>query len=185
MPTPDPTVAAAPARLPAPWAVRPPSQRTSAALATLVLSWAVLAAAPWIAALVPWRSLYEPSLPSVGAVPWNPRGDFMSSVPALFQVLLLSGLAALLVEIPKALLPRGRWRSYLLLLTYQLALMADGLRTYAFDWWVWLLYWLGLRSTGLESSLHAARPWPSLLAMIALATFLWLGGEDDTSVQVS
>jgi hypothetical protein len=144
-----------------------------ALISPLLLSWLIIATAPWLATLIAWRSDYEPRLPNVGVIPWNPTGDFMSSVPGLFKVLLFAGFGALAVEVSKALLRNPAWPSYVLLVVYQTVLVADTLRAYAYDWWVYLAFWLGLRSTGLGLGFHTGRPWASFLAMIAMSWYLW------------
>lgn len=141
----------------------------------LLLSWLVVAAAPWLAALMPWRPDEQPVLPYVGAIPWDRTSDVMSSVPGLFMALLFGLLGALIVEIAKASTPRSIRGTYALLLGYQIVLVADALRAYSWDWWVWLTYWLRFRSTGLDwLNPRLGTPWPSLLVMLAVALHLWL-----------
>lgn len=153
-------------------AQRPPSRW--AVVSPLLLSWLVVAAAPWLAVLMPWRPDDEPVLPIVGVIPWDRTSDVMSSIPGLFKALLVGGFGALIVEAAKVSLPRTSRVSYSLLLGYQLVLVSDALRAYGRDWWAWLTFWLRLRSRGLEwfdPSLGV--PWPSLLVMLSVALYLW------------
>lgn len=147
-----------------------------AVVGPVLLSWLVVAAAPWLAALVPWRLDEDPVLPIVGVIPWDRTSDVMSSVPGLFKALLFGAFGALLVEVAKVSLPRASRVSYGLLLGYQIVLVGDALRAYSRDWWVWLTYWLRLRSTGLEwHDPGLGIPWPSLLMMLTVEFYLWYG----------
>ena len=162
----------------------PGTRSVSVALGTLVFSWVVVAIAPWIESVVPWRSDYDPRLPIVSVIPWDRTSDVMSSVPSLFKALLFAGLGALIVEVSKGILWSSPRRVHWLLLAYQFGLAADTLRTYAPDWWVWITYFLGLRFSGPEQlDTGIGLPWASLVTMIALVVYLWIqtsGGADST-----
>ena len=92
------------------------------------------------------RGPYYPTLPLV-SLPFEPSRDVVSSVPALFIVLITATVVVLVADIGKFFsrqLPGGQGVTYVLLSCYQVILLGDMLRSYARDWWTWLLSWIGI-----------------------------------------
>lgn len=128
-----------------------------------------------------------PTLPLV-SLPFDPRRDFVSSVPSLFAVLLLAVGCAVIIELSKgALLAYGAQRpygSFILLFAFQILLALDLFRAYAKDWWTWGLSELGLVTLqeGAPLATIAGRtwPWPSLLALAVVTGVLVRPGKPST-----
>jgi hypothetical protein len=118
----------------------------------------------------------QPSLPLV-SLPFDPRRDVVSSVPMLFFALVAAFVCASITEVAKARsVQQGRRAAtfYIVLMVYQLILVADIFRAYAYDWWTWFLSWTGfghLDSTGDLRAVSGLRlPWLSgIAALLAIA----------------
>lgn len=120
----------------------------------------------------------QPSLPLV-SLPFNAHRDVASSVPMLFAILAFALACALIVEPAKlAVCEQAHLRriGYVLLLVFQVSLVADVFRAYAYDWWRWTTTWLGfsqLREViDLKDVAGLRIPWPSGVMAVCLAAYL-------------
>lgn len=145
----------------------------------IILAWGGLAAAPLWNVMFFWEHDYRyPNLPLV-ALPPGATVDVRSSVPGLFVTLMIGGLSALCVEVSKVRI-RGRRRglTFLVLVAYQFALMAEALRAYAQDWWVWLLSWLGFVDLSAvdwhKLFVPIPSPWLGLVWAAVASACIWL-----------
>lgn len=132
----------------------------------------------------------DPMLPLV-SLPVGTTDHVMSSVPILFLTLVGASICALVVEIAKARsnqqteAPR---RGYLLLLAYQIVLVADLFRSYANDWWIWALSWIDLRelvSNPIEGDIIELKaPWISgIFALLIVGYFSMQWRRSDTGAE--
>jgi hypothetical protein len=110
-------------------------------------------------------------------------GDVVSSVEGLVIVLIWAFLSALIVEPAKFVslvyFARRGGAVYLLLLFYQIILIADTVHAHAIDWWIWLLSLvkIGHRLTSREIHpvLSSRFPWVSLgMAFLVGGIWYWL-----------
>jgi hypothetical protein len=147
--------------------VAPQARRNLLIFGPLGLSWVFAVACPWLSVLVPWRDLDEgPMVPYVGSVPWTRQTDVMSSVPGLFMILLVAAVAVAIAEVAKAFLPCRQTGAFLLISIYQVILALDILRAYAPDWWVFLTFFLGVRSKSPPLLPGIGTPWIALTALL-------------------
>jgi hypothetical protein len=115
---------------------------------------------------------YEFSVPRV-CVPYTPGADVVSLVPDLFSALTIASLCLLLVEVAKAMaakLPRWSNVCHSSFVVYQVTLIVDVLRGYAWDWYGYLLYYARLITLSYSlprpEILPLATPWLSLVALV-------------------
>lgn len=137
------------------------------ALAWLPLAWPVRSAMEW---LPPNR--YEFSLPRV-CVPFSPGTDVVSLVPDLFSALSIALLCILLAEFAKFVNSMRQEPSaacYLSFVLYQVTLLVESMRLYAWDWYGYLLYFLRLIDLSHDSPrpdvIPLPSPWLSFLALL-------------------
>lgn len=141
----------------------------------------LFALAAWLLVAIPSTSIqkllppnrYEFGLPRV-CVPYTPGTDVVSLVPDLFSALAIIFLSLLLCEIAKILtiaLPGRRTFFYVAFSVYQLTLVVDSLRKFAWDWYGYALYFARLISLSYDRPepeiLPIPSPWLSLLALMA------------------
>lgn len=113
----------------------------------------------------------EPLLPLVSA-PYDPRSQSVSFVPILYSGGLVAFASLFFVEVSKAILSgRVGQLGYWALCAYQLVLGVDIMRTFALDWYGYLLYFVRLSNLTTEQPFPDPVPWPppflSLAALIA------------------
>jgi hypothetical protein len=138
----------------------------------LVLSWIVAVTGPELGAFIPWRDIENPVVPFVGTIPWTRQTDLMSSVPGLFMTLLCAAVTVAIAEVAKAFLVCRQPSAFLAVSIYQMILALDVLRAYAPDWWVFLTYFLGLRSKSPPLMLETGTPWIALIALLIALLYL-------------
>lgn len=98
----------------------------------------------------------------------------MSAVPDLFATLSIAAVGVLLAETAKlrvAALPSHRLLCYGSFLLFQISLIIDALRRYAWDWYGYLLYFVRLitlsHAEPRPEVLPVSPPWLSFLVLIA------------------
>lgn len=139
----------------------------------------LLAFAAWLPIAAPLTSFlehlppnrYEFGLPRV-CVPYTQGTDVVSLVPDLFSALTLAALCVLVAELAKVMasaLPGRRSLRHLCLTLYQITLVLDILRKYAWDWYGYLLYFARLISLSHDRPrpevIPIPPPWLSLLLL--------------------
>jgi len=115
---------------------------------------------------------YEFGLPRV-CVPYTPGTDVVSLVPDLFSALAMICLCLLLADLAKILAAARSGRSILVsvaFLVYQVTLVIDIMRKYAWDWYGYSLYFARLVKLRYDKPrpevLPISSPWLSLLALL-------------------
>jgi hypothetical protein len=104
-------------------------------------------------------------VPDVGNIPWTRQTDVVSSVPGFFRLLLAAAVAVAIAEVAKAFLACRQTAAFLLISLYQVILALDMLRAYAPDWWVFLTFFLGVRSKSPPLMPGIGTPWIALIAL--------------------
>lgn len=140
----------------------------------------LFALASWFPVALPARSIqhwlppnrYEFGLPRV-CVPYTPGSDVVSLVPDLFSALAVAGLCLVLSEIAKFLISRLTVHNTplcLALSAYQVTLVVDALRSYAWDWYGYFLYFARFIELRYDEPrpeiIPIPAPWMSLTALL-------------------
>jgi hypothetical protein len=147
-------------------------------IAALIFSWLLLVALMPVARQGWFWNDLRPSLPLV-SLPAEEPTDIASSVPLAVSALALVSMCALIVELAKFEVTRTLGGVfYFTLIVYQLVLFIDGFRSYAYDWWLFLISLTGLRpltSTVDLSQVSGVRvPWFSGIVLLAVLGAIWL-----------
>lgn len=158
--------------------LRPTGNAAAASVVPPIAAWLLAIAFGLVKRQLWLGGNYYPTLPLV-SLPFDPRRDIVSSIPALFLVLVASAFCSAVVEISKfSVAKRGRpgVLAYLILTIFQIALIADMLRTYAHDWWIWSLSWLGLRTLTETPNpqVGGISPIPWISGLLLATTVLYL-----------
>jgi hypothetical protein len=90
----------------------------------------------------------------------------MSSVPGFFMLLVGAVVAVAIAEVAKASLACRQTAAFLIISIYQVILALDMLRAYAPDWWVFLTFFLGVRSRSPALMPDIGTPWIALIALL-------------------
>jgi hypothetical protein len=156
-------------------------RRLVIALLPLAVSWLLTALLPAVLTSIPSWNPYGgwPEVPFL-LTPSASGGHVQSSV-YYFVILLGGGLAcAALVELSKYSLARhnGSGVPYFVLLVHQIVIIADVIRSNAWDWWTYLLSVVHLYEIDrwswrhLHPSLAGRWPWPSAVSAIIVASII-------------
>src|SRR5690349_3673084 len=153
------------------------SRRYLAIVGLIWCSWLAAAGYRAISEFFCWRpEVIGPEIPYLLTV-HGTRTDVVSSVSYFVSMLLLGGVCCMPIEAAKlrALSLRLPTLLYILLVALQLVLLGDVLRTYAYDWWRYLLSLAHIRmidsSAWMRTSV-ARVPWVSGLATLCITLFL-------------
>lgn len=152
-------------------------RRSFAVIGLVWCSWLAAASYRAISELFGWRpEIFGPEIPYLLMVPGT-KTDVMSSVSYLVWVLFLGVGCCIPTEVAK-LTARTLQRpvtAYVVLVGFQAILCGDVLRTYAYDWWRYLLSLAHVRSIGpltwMETSV-ARVPWVSGISAVCVTMFL-------------
>lgn len=127
---------------------------------------------------ITWRpEAIGPDVPYL-LLPRGTQTDVVSSVSYFVWILGVAWLCCFPVELAKLLsrsLPRPVC-GYVSLVLFQLLVFADVLRTYAYDWWRYVLWILGIRdihSTSWMITSVARLPWLTCVAAVAVTALLY------------
>jgi hypothetical protein len=142
---------------------------------SLSLSWAFAAAFPYVCSLLDWHpEVMPPEVPFVAGLS-DANTDVRSSVYYLIVVFGCGLLSALLLEVAK-FITRERSTSFYVALTCQQALIvADVIRSHAWDWWLFLLAVARISPIDAQTwmephpSLTGRWPWPTGVLAAGLA----------------
>jgi hypothetical protein len=157
-------------------------RRESALAHIVILAWlscGFAVAFPLIRSLFDWRpEAAGPELPYL-LLPRGTPTDVMSSVSHLTWILIAAALCCVPLEAAKLLSRRIEHGvfAFIALLTLQVVLVGEFVKTYAYDWWRYLLSLAGVRPitpTTWMITNEGLRPWWTLAATL-LVTLMLLG----------
>jgi hypothetical protein len=125
---------------------------------------------------LPLREL-RPNLPLV-SLPFDSHRDVVSSVPHLFITLVFCLIAMTSLEPAKIYVARNfatPFAAYVIF-SLQLTLGLDILRAYAYDWWCWMISWIGWErlheAVDLREVSGIRFPWVSTGAAILVLAYM-------------
>jgi hypothetical protein len=142
---------------------------------SLFVSWAFAAAFPYVCSLLEWHpEVMPPEVPFVAGLS-NANTDVRSSVYYLIVVLGSGLISALLLEVAKFITRERSASLYVALTCQQALLVADVIRSHAWDWWLYLLSIARISPIDAQTwmephpSLTGRWPWPTGVLAVALA----------------
>jgi len=150
----------------------------------LLLAWVVSQAlvAPASEVLLP-----DPLHPYTQLVVLAPgaKSDIVSIVPVFVRALILCVAGVAIAEISKILSSRLAYSvsRHAVIFGFQLVLALDTLRFHAYDWFLYTLHVAGLVPLNADAffakklALPLSSPWPSLLAAITVAMYVYFSLE--------
>lgn len=155
------------------------SRRLGVIVGLVWLSWVLAASYPLVRAAAGWRpEAIGPDVPYL-LLPPGTLTDVVSSVSHFAWIIVIAIGCCVPVEAAKVMsrtLTRPVF-AYVVLLIFQLALVGDFVRTYAYDWWCYLRVLAGFgRIDSLSWMRTSVTRTPWLAALVAVgATLLLLG----------